>query len=45
MNVDVLTTKVNDGIEVITLGTESVLARMRSYEEKKIISPSSSFEV
>jgi hypothetical protein len=83
MNADVLTTKVADGIAVITLGSpkriyfdaemgdvltealdplaeglalernlflklcisEAGLARMRSYEEKKIISPSRSFEV
>jgi hypothetical protein len=85
MNADVLTTKVADGIAVITLGSpkriyfdaemgdaltetldgfagdpnigartkpflklcisEAGLARMRSYEEKKITSPSRSFEV
>ena len=40
MNADVLTTRVADGIAVIT-----GLARMRSYEEKKITSPFRSFEV
>ena len=57
---DVLTTRVADGIAVITLGnatrsapnlflksciSEPALARMRSYEEKKITSPSRSIEV
>jgi hypothetical protein len=47
MNVDVLTTIAADGIAVITLGsarriTEAALARMYSYEEENVTSPSRS---
>jgi hypothetical protein len=47
MDADVLTTRAADGIAVITklCGSESALARMRSYEGKKITSPSRGFEV
>jgi len=49
MDADVLTTRVADGIAVITLGklyiSEPALARMRAYEEEHIISPSRSIVV
>ena len=65
MNTEVLTTRVADGIAVITLGNAKRIyfdaemggaltealdgfagdARMRSYEEQKITSPSRSIEV
>jgi hypothetical protein len=43
MNADVLTTRVADGIAVITLGSaRRIYFDMRSYEEKNITSPSRS---
>jgi len=49
MNADVLTTRVVDALErnlfLKLCISESALARMRSYEEQKITSPSRSIEV
>ena len=49
MNADVLTTRVVDALErnrfLKLCIAESALARMRSYEEQKITSPSRSIEV